>query len=346
MMNATAIVLFATLAQVASQPAGQEAKAKAQALMKEGARLYERGDLADALEKFEQAYAQYPSPKLLFNIGQTSRGLGHPIEALDAFEHFLAEADDAPADMMAEARLSMSELQAKVGRLLIECSKEGAEISVDGKSVGVAPITNLVRVTPGTHKVAARHPGSTPAYESVDVNAGTVHTVVMRLQPVAAAVAEAGSAAPKAAADADLQTVPASRSAAGASVPTIEQPAASVSTVAVSPRAPNRGWWLGRKWTWVAAGSSVVLAGGAILFGVSMQSKFDDLEKSCGSRPGGCSEGDIDSVALRRNMANVFWGVAGAAAVTAGVLFFVEGRPVSVAPMAGTATGLLARVGY
>ena len=44
--------------------------------------------------------------------------------------------------------------------------------------------------------------------------------------------------------------------------------------------------------------------------------------------------------------ANVLWGLAGAAAVTTGILFFVEGRRVAVAPMAGGATGMLARVEF
>jgi hypothetical protein len=42
----------------------------------------------------------------------------------------------------------------------------------------------------------------------------------------------------------------------------------------------------------------------------------------------------------------VLWGLAGAAAVTTGVLFFVEGRSVAVAPMAGEATGMLARMEF
>jgi hypothetical protein len=47
-------------------------------------------------------------------------------------------------------------------------------------------------------------------------------------------------------------------------------------------------------------------------------------------------------------MANVFWALAGAAAVTTGVLFYFEGRPVSVAPVAGAGgtTGFIAAVGY
>jgi hypothetical protein len=88
---------------------------------------------------------------------------------------------------------------------------------------------------------------------------------------------------------------------------------------------------------------------GAITAGLSMQSKFDSLHNSCGSASQStvaCSRSDIDSVTTLKNTTNIFWGFAGAAAVTTGVLFFVEGRPVAVAPLAGQATGFLASVRY
>jgi hypothetical protein len=45
-------------------------------------------------------------------------------------------------------------------------------------------------------------------------------------------------------------------------------------------------------------------------------------------------------------MANVVWGLAGAAAVTTGVLFYFEGQPVTVAPVAGGMTGLIAAMKF
>jgi hypothetical protein len=100
----------------------------------------------------------------------------------------------------------------------------------------------------------------------------------------------------------------------------------------------------GRKWTWLAAGSTVVFAAGAIVTGLSMQSTYDSLRSSCGKGAGtnypGCQSADLDSLDTLRNVANVFWGLTAAAAVTTGVLFYIEGRPVHVGPMAGGATGL------
>jgi hypothetical protein len=334
MIHATSFVLFALLAQAAPPSASPEAKAKAQVLLKEGAKLYEKGELLPALDKFNEAYAEFQSPKLLFNIGQASRDLGRFVEAMTAFDRFLEEAPDAPSDMIAEAKQSVSELLGKLGKLRIQCSKDGAEISVDGKLVGVAPLTRPVWAVQGNHQVTARHPATAPAVEDVEVNVGWVHTVVMNLPAlVEAPVAPVVVLPPK-------PPAPKPQVEIETSVPPAPEP--------VTPEAHR-----GRTWTWVAAGSAVVFAGTAVGLGLATRSKFDSLNERCG-RPSvpagqpylGCSPSQVNEVLLFRNLTNVSWGLAAAAAATAGVLFFVEGRSVTVAPMAGETTGLLARVEY
>ncbi len=323
-MTTASFVLLALLAQTAAPTGSPEAKARAQALVKEGTKLYDRGSLGEALEKFKQAYAEYASPKLFFNIGQANRDLGRPVEAIESFERFLAEVKDASPEVMADARKSITELKTKVGSLLIECTTPGVEIGVDGKLVGLAPLANSVRVTPGNHQVTARHSTGALAMKDVNVLAGTVETVVLRLRAGVEPVAVAPPPAP----GIDLRA----------------QPAQSASSTQA-----DQGWWLGRKWTWVAAGSTIVFTGAAAIFGARMQSKFDSLHSSCGSASQStvaCSKSNIDSVTTLKNTANIFWGLAGAAAVTTGILFFVEGRPVTVVPLAGQTTGLLASVRY
>jgi cell division septum initiation protein DivIVA len=313
-------MLLAILAQAWSPTGDPQAKAQAQALLGQGTKLYQQGDVADALEKFQAAYAAFPSPKLMFNIGQANRDLSRPVEALEAFEKFLVGAADASPEMIADARKSVAQLQKKLGRIQVDCESAGAEVSVDGKSVGLAPLPDLIWVTPGRHQVTAKHASAAPAIEDADVTAGSVSTVTVRLRLPASSL----SASAPNAANFDVQ----------ATAPSSEA---------------KEGWWLGRKWTWVAAGSTVLLAVGAITAGLLMDSKFDSLRSSCGAgntaRPG-CSQSDIDSVSSRQTTANVFWGLAGAAAVTTGVLFYVEGRPVSAAPMVGGMTGATARVGF
>jgi hypothetical protein len=328
-MHAVALVLLSVFAQAGAQPASPEAKARAQALLKEGAQQYQQGAYHDALDRFEQAYAVFPSPKLLFNIGQATRELGRPVDSVDAFEKFLAQSPDAAPELIAEAKRSIAELSLRIGKLLVECTIAGAEISVDGRPVGRTPLVDLVRVLPGTHQVTATHPSATPAVENVVAAAGTVQTVVMRPRSLAEIAATVAAPAPAA------QPPPA--------------PALDVQQSA-APETAEQGWLLGRKWTWVAAGGTVVFAGVATVAGLMMKSKYDELNKSCGSAAGvnytGCKPSDFDALDTRKNTANAFWGLTAAAAVATGVLFFVEGRPMAVAPMAGAGTGMMARVGY
>ena len=341
-MCTSALVVLSLLAQIAP-PADPQAKSQAQGLLNAGWTLYEKGDHAGALEKFNAAYAAYPSPKLLFNIGQADRDLSRPVEAMEAFEKFLASDTDASPETIAAARKAVAKLQDKLGRIRIDCQTAGAEVNIDGKSVGLTPLPDLVWATPGRHLIVASHPKATPVLENIDVIAGSVGTVTLRFRPPAIPVAAA-------------QPVPQPEVAQQPAPPKLDltaspEPAPANIDLGASPApsAAQEGWWLGRKWTWVAAGSTALLAAGAITAGLAMQSRFDSLDKSCGDTSGktsGCSQSGIDSVSSRQITANVLWGLAAAGAVTTGVLFYFEGKPVSAAPMAGATTGFTATVRY
>ena len=296
------LVLIAQVGSVATP----EAKAKAQALLTEGSRFYGEGDYASALERFGAAYQAYPSPKLMFNIGQANRDLSRPVEAREAFEKYLATEDDPTSPTIEEATKSLEELQRRLGRIRVECETADAEIRLDGKSAGATPLVNVLWATPGRHQVTANHEHSALALEDVDVKAGVLNVVTLRLQPLAT------------------------------------QPAGTQQSVAQATESAHP-----RKWTWVAAGATVALGAGAIVAGLSMQAKYDSLYSTCGSGSTygtGCT--DISPVTTRKNIANVLWGLTGAAALTTGVLFYVEGKPVAVAPLAGPITGAVARTTF
>jgi len=325
------LILITTLAQAAAPAANIETKARAKALLGEGTRLYDQGEFAPALDKFNQAYTEYASPKLLYNIAQTKRALGRRAEAMDGFERFLLEPPDDTSEMVGDAHAAMAELQAKLGRLHIECAKQRVEISVDGRVLGLTPLPDLLWAEPGKHQITARHPDTIPVVEDVEVTVGRIQSVLLVTQPLESAAVAPAPRASK------------SRVALNGREPLLRDGQLSKSDDA------DHGWWLGRKWTWVAAGSTVALVATATVMSVSMQSKFDSLNKSCGSGSTdwtGCNESDISSVTARRNAANVLWALSGAAAVTTGVLFFVEGRRVDLAPTVAGAPGLTARISY
>ena len=325
-MTLAPLLLLGFLAQASESPETTQAKAKAQSLLTEGSALYEKGDYADALDKFKEAFATYDSPKLLFNIGQANRDLGRPVEALEAFEQFLLGARDAAPETIDDAKRSIEELQKKLARLRIDCQTDNATISLDGKDVGLTPLARLLWAVPGRHQVTARHWSFPPVIENVEVRVGTVQTVRIVLQPAMAPAAEAQG-----------------KGESSTRVP-------NLALKETTSSASGTGWWMGRTWTWVAAGSAVLFGAGAGIAGVAMQSKFNSLDKACGSsspnRLEGCSDSDINAVTTRRNIANVLWALTGASAVTAGVLFFVEGHPVSVAPVVGESVGMMGGFRY
>jgi tetratricopeptide (TPR) repeat protein len=315
-MGTTSIIMLVLLAQVLPGTPPPPDKVKAQGLISEGAILYEKGDYTSALDQFQAAYAAYPSARIWFNIGQTNRDLGRPVEALEAFQKFLDGVPDASPEDKADAQSSMADLQKRLGQLTIVCDAKGAEISVDGKPMGTAPLAKPVWAIPGLHQVLALQKDAAPAVESVKVNEGANTTVVLKSGQVA--------------------------------TPATPAPPVEVATPSPTPESGN-GWWLGRKWTWVAAGSTVLLAGAAAGIGLSVNSRYDELRNGCGSRSTswpGCTNSEVDSLRTRKNIANVLWGLAGAAVVTTGVLFFIEGRPMTLTPVAGETTGIIARMEF
>jgi hypothetical protein len=166
-------------------PSGDsQSKARAQALLSEGTAAYGHGDYATALDKFTAAYKIFPSPKLWFNIGQANRDLGRPVDAVAAFDRFLREAGDAPAETLAEARRSAAELKTKLGQIKVTCATDGAEVTVDGKQVGSTPLGEMVWTTPGRHQVAVQREGFSPAIEDVAVVVGQATAVNFELRPI------------------------------------------------------------------------------------------------------------------------------------------------------------------
>ena len=324
-MNITSFILLALFAQVLPPAPAPQDKAKAQELLSDGAAMYDKGNYTGALEKFNAAYTAYSSPKIWFDIGQANRDLGRPVEALEAFQKFLDGAPKASPEDRADAQSSVAELQKRLGQLTIACDMAGMQISIDGKPLGPAPIAKPIWAVPGWHQVTAIQKGVAPAVESVEVSAGLNTMVVLKTGSLAGLRAPVGA------------------------TPTLASPpSVELATTLPTPEA-SQGWWLGHKWTWVAAGATVLLTGTAAIVGLSVNSRFDKLKNSCGSgstMKSGCSDSDISLLRTRKTTANVLWGLAGAAAVTAGVLFYVEGRPVAVAPVAGETTGMVARVEF
>jgi tetratricopeptide (TPR) repeat protein len=101
--------------------------------------------------------------------------------------------------------------------------------------------------------------------------------------------------------------------------PSAPAPAAGLDARDQGPPPPDTRSWV----PWVGVAATAALAGGATFLGLSVRSRFGELEQTCGRTEAGCDESKISALESRARLTNVLFGLAGAAAVGTGVAFFV-----------------------
>ena len=150
---ALSILLAVGLARFA---AADEARDAARVHYARGIELANAGGYEAALQEFSAAYATSPQFSVLYNIGQAQMALDHPSQAIEVFARYLSEGKD----LIAEARRQrvqalIAALTSRLAALSITTDRPSAHISIDGRDIGATPLTEPVRIDPGTHTVLA-----------------------------------------------------------------------------------------------------------------------------------------------------------------------------------------------
>jgi hypothetical protein len=298
------LALLALSLGLAAPPArAQDGRAQARAKLSEGVALFERGDYAGALARFREAHALFPSPRIHFNMAQAHRELARPVEAIEAYRRFLADARDASSEQRADAEHAVAELLRQVAALTVVADGAGASISVDGRAHGSTPRSEPILLAPGPHQVVVEKQGHESHLEKVVADAGGAYEVRAKLVPRAAAV------------------------------PARAHPA--VSTDATREAAEPAG--LGR-WQKVGIGTAALggaaLVGGAVS-GVLAADRSRQLEERCNGGAGcefDTAARELESSGKRLERWQWFLLGSGAAAVAGGALmyFLAPREPVRV----------------
>jgi hypothetical protein len=175
-----ALALTLAAATAHAQPAGD--KVDAQSLMLSGIRLIDAHDYLGALAVFKDAYARFPSPKILLNIGTALKLLDRKAEAANAYQHYL---DDPAADpaRRAEVEAALKELDAAVGRLDITVTPADAEVQVNQEDWAPAAHWRVARVEPGPFTVRARKAGFETTAKGASANPAEHVAVQIALAP-------------------------------------------------------------------------------------------------------------------------------------------------------------------
>lgn len=156
--------------------------AEARRHFEQGVALYGTGDYSAALVEFEASYGLNAQPFVLKNIGLSQKALFRYAEAIATFEKYLASSKTfAPPDPQQTQQL-IADMKALLADITVRVTPDGAQINIDGRPAGTAPLPNVVQLATGAHSIEASSEGYRPAKREVMVSAGIPLTVEMDLE--------------------------------------------------------------------------------------------------------------------------------------------------------------------
>ncbi len=189
------------------------------------------------------------------------------------------------------------------GTLVVTTNAKGALVTVNGESIGVAPVT--LQLKPGKHEVKVERPKYLPVTRLVDLEANQTLTAEIRM-----------TLKPGERVDEDVPALVARAAEEG----------------------PTQGFRV-RAPTVVAGAAALVAFGIGTVFGIQSSSTDKRLLAGYDSASDTYSGKRVDALAAQSNalIANVSFAVAGAAVVVAGVLLALDvhagNAPLEVAPV-------------
>lgn len=301
----------------ASPPAAEDSTQKAKEAFQTAQRLYKEARYADAIVKFEEAYALKPSPVLFYNIGKCHEQLGDVPKALRSYRDYLrlspeAKDKDTVSDAIAnlERRLKEKGLQ----QLMVFADPATAVIEVDGKVLGNSPAS--IELTAGNHKLSVKADGYETTERAFVMQTARATEMTINLRPVGTKLDPPPPPPP-------LVDVPKKDEPKKDEPPKLtpkDTVVASSGTGVTKTAEPAKK---GRLWTWVAGGVAVASVGAGAGMGVVARNTAEGIGPNTAI---GQARAQAESAQGLATGANIAYGVAGAAAITAVVLFFVEGK--------------------
>lgn len=163
-----------------TSPADRE---RARKLFTEGNKAFEQRQVDRSLQLYEQAYAIWPHPRVLFNKAVSLGFLGRPLESAVTFKEVLEYGPDPISELRYKQAVERYlELMGQLATLVVNCSEVGAKIYVNGVPIGEAPLSKKVTLGPGTHMITASLVTKVPYTAQVRLGPGELKRVTVALE--------------------------------------------------------------------------------------------------------------------------------------------------------------------
>lgn len=307
------------------------------AVIARGVALRKEGDDQAARELFMKVYERSHSARAAGQLGLAEQALGRWEEA----EAHLREALRSPNDAWVKKNhdalsRDMLLIKAHIARIEIVGDPEGAEILVNGRTVGKLPLSGPISTSAGSVDIEARAPGYQHEMRTLNLTGGQYQRLVMRLQKDEPAPSATATPVPPA-------------SIVATPTPETPPPAATAPPPGAKPSADDQPSLVRPVAKWTALG----LAGAGLAVGITSSviraNKLDSFKSANG---GGCVENNgravdadgnpvpacqslLDSYKSMRTWQIVGFVSAGVFAATWLALFLTE--PPAAEPHAGVA---------
>jgi hypothetical protein len=276
-----------------------------------GLELRRQGNERAALTELERAYTVRRSPRAAAQLGFVEQALGMWPQAEEHVREALAaNGDPWMRKNHATAEAALATIRAHIGHVQIDGGVPGAQVTVNGRPMGLLPLRDPVPVSAGPVDVEVRATGYAPALKTVNVAAGELMRVPFTLQQIARAPLPPAQPPP-------FQSgSPGSPSVAGGSLSAGSGPPLLIERADPGRRKRMTGIGL------VAGG--VVAIGGGVAASVAAKNKFDAIgADAAAGRPYNESNGNWKGY---ETGAGVLY-VVGGAAIVGGVVLYIAGRP-------------------
>jgi hypothetical protein len=144
--------------------------------------LLKESVFVQAADKYRKALEEWDHPAIHYNLALALMNLDQPIEV---YEHLVAAMKHGPEPLEVErfeyARNYKTLIEKQLARVEITCETPGATVTMDGKTLFVAPGRYAGLVRPGAHSIIATREGYVPSDMSRALMPGETAKLEMKM---------------------------------------------------------------------------------------------------------------------------------------------------------------------
>lgn len=173
LLVALAFVTFASVAHA------DDEREESRAAFRRGVAAIQKEDWETAKTELTRAYALFPHPSILLNLGLAKAKTADYVGAERDLVRFLAEDTQAAGDEVETARRTLADVKTHLATVHLRVAPPVAKVLVDANAVALgADGTAELRLILGTHKVYTEASGFTPDDRAIEVNVGGAQIAV------------------------------------------------------------------------------------------------------------------------------------------------------------------------